>query len=338
MNEAVLILNAHRQIVFCNRHLLDLLGLDDASELYGMRPGEALGCIHSCLMPGGCGTAEFCSTCGAVSAILAGLGGNQSTRECRILRGPDGEAMDLLVRSTPLVIADQRFVILAILDVGHEKRRRALERVFFHDVMNTVTGLQMLSEGLAKADPEKLRRTAEAVSGAMIRLGDEITSQRDLMAAETNELPVRPVTVGTMQVLEELVATYARYRTADDVGLAVAPDSQNALFRSDVGIVMRVLGNMIKNAMEATDPGESVTIGCEATAQEVRFWVHNKAFIPRRVQLQLFKRSFSTKGDGRGLGTYSMKLLTEKFLKGRIEFTTSEAHGTTFAACFPLAI
>ena len=62
----------------------------------------------------------------------------------------------------------------------------------------------------------------------------------------------------------------------------------------------------------------------------VTFWVHNPGFMPREVQLQLFKRSFTTKGAGRGLGTYSMKLLTERYLKGQISFTSTEADGTTF--------
>lgn len=38
--------------------------------------------------------------------------------------------------------------------------------------------------------------------------------------------------------------------------------------------------------------------------------------MPRTSQLQIFQRSFSTKGKGRGLGTYSIKLLTERYLKG----------------------
>jgi sensor histidine kinase regulating citrate/malate metabolism len=44
----------------------------------------------------------------------------------------------------------------------------------------------------------------------------------------------------------------------------------------------------------------------------------------------LFRRSFSTKGRGRGIGTYSMKLLGEKYLKGRVWFTSSPNAGTTF--------
>ena len=57
--------------------------------------------------------------------------------------------------------------------------------------------------------------------------------------------------------------------------------------------------------------------------------------MPHVVQLQLFQRSFSTKGLGRGLGTYSMKLLSERYLGGRISFTSTEEAGTTFTASYP---
>jgi signal transduction histidine kinase len=57
--------------------------------------------------------------------------------------------------------------------------------------------------------------------------------------------------------------------------------------------------------------------------------------MPRHVQQQLFQRSFSTKGGGRGLGTYSIKLLSERYLKGDVSFVSSQAEGTTFTVRFP---
>jgi sensor histidine kinase regulating citrate/malate metabolism len=54
------------------------------------------------------------------------------------------------------------------------------------------------------------------------------------------------------------------------------------------------------------------------------------------VRLQIFNRFYSTKGTGRGLGTYSMKLLTEGYLHGRVWFTTDETRGTDFYASVPL--
>jgi len=54
-----------------------------------------------------------------------------------------------------------------------------------------------------------------------------------------------------------------------------------------------------------------------------------------KPQLQIFRRSFSTKGIDRGMGTYSMKLLTE-YLQGEVSFTSSEENGTLFVARYPL--
>jgi sensor histidine kinase regulating citrate/malate metabolism len=47
--------------------------------------------------------------------------------------------------------------------------------------------------------------------------------------------------------------------------------------------------------------------------------------------MQLFQRSFSTKGNGRGIGTYSIKLLTENYLKGKVSFFSNEEEGTVFS-------
>jgi signal transduction histidine kinase len=93
---------------------------------------------------------------------------------------------------------------------------------------------------------------------------------------------------------------------------------------------------MVKNALEACSPGETVTVGCHKVYDYVRFWVHNRKHIPQKIQLQIFQRSFSTKGSGRGLGTYSMKLLSENFLQGRVSFESTAKDGTIFMGMYPI--
>ncbi|MCC7353132.1 MAG: ATP-binding protein, partial [Anaerolineae bacterium] len=105
---------------------------------------------------------------------------------------------------------------------------------------------------------------------------------------------------------------------------------------SDPILLGRVIGNMVKNALEAIEPGQAITLGCRIIGEGVEFWVHNPGFMPPSVQLQLFQRSFSTKGKGRGLGTYSMKLLSERYLHGSVSFTSSLETGTTFVGRYPL--
>ena len=98
----------------------------------------------------------------------------------------------------------------------------------------------------------------------------------------------------------------------------------------------RVLSNMLKNALEATAPGQTVTLNCTERGDSAAFTVHNREVMPADVQLQIFQRSFSTKGEaGRGIGTYSIKLLGEQYLGGKVEFTSREAEGTSFVLTVP---
>lgn len=70
--------------------------------------------------------------------------------------------------------------------------------------------------------------------------------------------------------------------------------------------------------------------------EQVTFTVQNPTYMPRNVQLQIFNRSFSTKGKGRGLETYSIKLLSERYLGGRVWFESTPEAGTTFYAAYPI--
>jgi signal transduction histidine kinase len=57
--------------------------------------------------------------------------------------------------------------------------------------------------------------------------------------------------------------------------------------------------------------------------------------MPNDVASKIFRRFFSTKGASRGIGTYAAKLLTEKYLGGKIGFSTAVDTGTTFTVAYP---
>lgn len=335
--DIVLVVNQQRQIVFANHHLLKALGLKDADTILGLRPGEALGCVHAFETAGGCGATEFCKTCGAVQALLSSLSGRESVQECRIALA-NGEALDLQVWATPLSLEGEIFSIFAIKDISHEKRRQALERIFFHDLLNVAGGLRGFTELLKEATPAELETITGSLSRLSERLVDEIKAQRELSAAENNELAVHPAPLNSQVLLQEIMALYQYHEAARARHLQLDPHSPAVLFTSDPTLLRRVIGNMVKNALEATTPAETVTLGCEQREETIEFWVHNPGVMPRRVQLQVFQRSFSTKGPGHGLGTYSMKLLSERYLKGKVSFTSSAQHGTIFRASYPLTL
>jgi sensor histidine kinase regulating citrate/malate metabolism len=87
--------------------------------------------------------------------------------------------------------------------------------------------------------------------------------------------------------------------------------------------------------LEATKAGGTVSLGAEVNAADCTFWCQNDGAIPREVALQIFQRSFSTKGRGRGIGTYSIKLLGERYLGGQVSFTSMPETGTRFQIRLP---
>ncbi len=168
------------------------------------------------------------------------------------------------------------------------------------------------------------------------KLIDEINAQQQLLAAERGELLVKTVPLISLEILHNALALYEKHLVAQQRYLRIDPESELFLLHTDEALLGRVIGNMVKNALEACRPEETVTLGCRIQEGMACFWVHNPAVMSPTVQLQIFNRSFSTKGHDRGLGTYSIKLLSERYLGGAISFTSSEGEGTVFTAIYPL--
>ena len=336
----VVVLNKQRQIVYSNNAFFQAVQIDDSSVI-GLRPGEALNCIHAFESDGGCGTTEFCSTCGAVLAILQAQKGKKSIRECRIVRQNDegGEtAVDLRVWATPMELGREKYTIFAVNDISDEKRRRILEHVFFHDLRNTAGIIQGLAELVGMIDDLEELKSFDymgLMQQASHQLIDEIEAQRQLLAAENEELELELGQISSLLLLQNVKSLYEQLNISEERFIQLDPQSENMEMLIDPTLLKRVVGNMVKNALEACNPNETVTIGCDRFGEFVRFWVHNPTFMPRHVQLQIFQRSFSTKGNGRGLGTYSMKLLSERYLNGRVTFQSSPREGTVFIGLYP---
>ncbi len=216
-----------------------------------------------------------------------------------------------------------------------EARRRALERIFFHDILNTTTGVRGFAEYLQDCAPADQKEICATILAAAEQMTREIEGQRILSAAENHDLPIEPTVLNSRLLLEQVLAWYGHGNEDEKAAVCLASESEEITFSSDQALLSRVLGNMIKNALEATQPGETVTAGCRKSGENVAFWVHNPQHIPARVQAHIFQPSFSTKGKDRGLGAYSMRLLSHE-LGGDVSFTSSPHEGTTFFARFPL--
>jgi signal transduction histidine kinase len=332
----VVILNSNRQIVAANEALFKVLQATLPVVLQ-KRPGEAVGCCRAKDGPDGCGTALHCVTCGAVDAILESQKiAAQVVRECRILvAAPSGfEPLDLRVTATPLAVGADQFIVVAVEDISQAKRLAALQRTFFHDVLNTAGCIEGYAQCLA-LDPPGQRDICQRLTYLAQRLIDDIRAHRDLCYAESGDLKPQPELVRTRQLLEGLRSEYLKHPVAGERGIELG-QVWDGTIATDRQLLHRVLGNMLKNALEAASRGETVTIGCSSEDDRVTFVVHNPGVMPSEVQLQVFQRSFSTKAQtGRGIGTYSMKLFGERYLGGTVTFTSRAPEGTSFRLSIP---
>ncbi|MBM4160644.1 MAG: HAMP domain-containing histidine kinase [Ignavibacteria bacterium] len=335
--DIVFVLNRQHQILLANQNLAKSLGLNNPTQLLGFTPGEVLQCVHAPAFGGCCGVSEFCRACGALKAILASERGSVSSEECRITRENQLEPLDLRIYATPLQLNGDRFTVFAVSDISHEKLRRALERMFFHDILNTVGGLYGFVELLQQSDASTLHEFKSPLLQLSRDLLEEIKSQRDLLAAENNELSVEVATLNPRSVLRDIVDLYKNHEVAQLRSLKINENAVDCGVQTDCALLRRVIGNMAKNALEASGESETVTLGCDLKKDGVEFWVHNPRFIPREIQTQIFQRSFSTKGSDRGVGTYSMKLIGERYLGGKVFFKSSPDDGTTFRFWLPLS-
>ncbi|MCC6642621.1 MAG: PAS domain-containing protein [Deltaproteobacteria bacterium] len=335
--EPAVILNAERQILVANRKMQEMLGREE-ERMAGCRIGEVLRCEHADDEPNGCGTTRFCRNCGAAKAMVRfGATGRAAVDECRIVRDPASRlpALDLRVWASPLAVRGERFAIFAVRDTSDEKRRAVLERIFFHDVLNAAGGLQGLIGLLLEAEPDEREEFGNMARLLSEQIVEEIGAQRDLVAAEGGELEPELREVDAAKLLEYLVAVHERQPIAAARHIRITATEGATLILTDEVILRRVLGNLVKNALEASTAGETVSLAFRNEGA-LEFRVHNDAVMPDVVRDQIFQRSFTTKpGGGRGIGTYSIKLLTERYLGGSVSFTTSAKGGTTFTVSLP---
>jgi len=195
----LLVLNSHRQIVFSNKAFTTTIGVDDIESFLAKRPGEAMGCVYAKKGESGCGTSAQCRECGALRAILETMHKKENAMyDCQLLlKNDEGvtSALDVRVFASPWETGEGTYVVVTFLDIGNEKRRQILERIFFHDILNSAGGARNLVDMLLDEVPEHSKEIVNLVRSSLYALVDEIQKQKQLLALEKNEYTVSNITL-----------------------------------------------------------------------------------------------------------------------------------------------
>lgn len=331
----ILILNKERQVVFSNQAFLDYFRFEDITSILGMRPGEVIGCAYAMKGPDGCGTSKNCKVCGSVRSILSSLKTGAGSEEFTIT-GESNSMSHLKATSKIVNFGKREFILFSMEDISSEKKKALLERLFYHDILNTAHNINSMAELLSSGEYHEGR---EEYLGYLMKstlaMVDEINTHRIISNDNQFDYFSTPSPVNSFLFFQDLKLEFGTIERGNQQ-IVLDPRSENFTFTVDKVLLKRVVTNMVKNALEAEQGKGVITMGLiNLNEKGIMIWVHNPSSMSEDIQMQVFNRSFSTKGSDRGLGTYSMKILTEKFMKGKVSFTSSPINGTTFIIEIP---
>ncbi|MBK8800465.1 MAG: HAMP domain-containing histidine kinase [Fibrobacteres bacterium] len=327
----VMILNQQRQILAINEELELALTAKGGPAPTGRRWGEVMDCVHAPEGPDGCGTSHACSCCGAALGILASrLQDGKAATECRMAMRQAGvwEGREFHVTANMVALDAGRFQVVVFQDVSDQRRRESMEKMFLHDLANTVLALDGWTSVLDKGVDESV--AAGKILTIARRLSDFVNDQRLLLRAESGDLEAFAKEMDAGDLVESVAGILRSHPTSRgrEVVIGQIPAMTVVV---DPALLIRVLLNMGLNALEAVAAGKQIRLDFGLVEGKAVFSVWNPGAMPADVALQVFHRSFSTKAkSGRGLGTHSMKILGENYIKGKVGFRSTPEEGTTF--------
>lgn len=340
MPDLSMIVNSQRQLVYANQNLIKFLEIEDHHLPLGKRLGNLLSCVNSDEQPSGCGTTKACRFCGVVNAILESIDSAKPVvKEARISALMDEDEItsyDLRVKASPLEFEGEHYTIVCINDISDRKRRAFLETSYLTDMFGAASELSNVVSAINKeeldTDNRTIIETAEKVNNELIT---DLLAQKMLNEAEEGTLEIKPVICNSIKILRELQEYFGNQEIAQNKTLFIDPFSHSVRFQTDPTLVRRVLINLMTNAIEAIGQGMIVKTSVRLHDKYIKYTVFSPVELTEEAKHQIFQRSFSTKGSHRGLGTYIARLLTGKYLKGKVYFS-SDPNGTSFFVELPL--
>ena len=218
--------------------------------------------------------------------------------------------------------------------------REEMERIARHDLktpLNSIVAVpRLLREGRAarggSVAPEE-EALLGMVEGAAYRVLDLVNLSVDLYRMEQGDYSFSPRAVD----LSGLIRTVAREvgAHADTKGVKIAAPAEGAYAWGSELLCYSIIANLLKNAVEASPDGATVSVACSAAGSGVLLRIHNAGVVPVSVRGKFFEK-YATSGKlgGFGLGTYSARLMA-RVQRGELGMETADAAGTTLTLRLP---
>ena len=236
-----------------------------------------------------------------------------------------------------IVKLDESADLLALTE--REVAWREMAKQVAHEIKNPLTpmrlSIQHLQHAMQNADPIESRQLVQRVGMTLIEQIDNLSR----IAAEFSTFAKMPKPQYERIILNDLVASvHDLFKKRDDMDFNLYVPIDEIYVNADKSHLLRVLNNLIKNAIQAIPGSRRGVIDIRLEKQGDRAIIQvndNGKGISREMREKVFYPNFTTKTSGTGLGLAISKNIVESF-GGRIYFETEEGVGTRFYFELPL--
>jgi signal transduction histidine kinase len=264
--------------------------------------------------------------------------------------GPeDLKLLDAVANHVGVAIRNTRLVNRLEVALAHETEMSQMKDDFVatisHELrtpLTSVKGYLRTLLGDVEVSPAEQRDFLERADRATERLQRLIEDLLFASRVESSDPPAGHDLVSLPTMLEQLVDE--RRPSPGDPGrieVRLAADTP-AVIHAQEEHVVRILGNLVDNALKYSPRTEDVTIDCGPDGNGVMIAVSDRGCgIPPDAQLRVFDRfyqvdqSSTRKVGGTGMGLYIARRAAE-VLGGRVWLDRSDDTGSTFSAWLPV--
>ncbi len=218
---------------------------------------------------------------------------------------------------------------------------REMAKQVAHEIKNPLTPMKLSIQYLQHAyrsNPEDIEPLLKRVSGTLIEQIDNLAQ----IASEFSNFAKMPRAENQKVWLNDLIRSvfdlFSNESLDLDLDLFLSLPEEQYFVYADKNHLMRVLNNLIKNAIQAIpdDRKGSVEVSLHQNENLAIIKVEdNGSGIAKDKQDKVFVPNFTTKSSGTGLGLAISKNIIES-VNGEIYFETLEGQGTTFFVKLPL--
>ena len=219
--------------------------------------------------------------------------------------------------------------------------REEAELLSRHDLKSPLSAFISIPRMLAKE--KNLTPDQVEMLGMLAKSGNRmlqtINRYLDMGKMELGKYKINPVPVDLVQVVLQVFQELTGLSASEGITCTlylnreIAGQFDKFEVPGDESLFFCMLSNLVKNAIEASKPGDDVRVILDESSFP-SIAIKNQGVIPQQIQERFFERytTFGKEG-GTGLGAYSAKLMAT-ILGGKISFTSNETQGTTLRVTF----